>query len=143
MLYALAGNGHRSLEKLQAHSCSQGHILIVAANGDGSRNGARKQRSSEPSAKGPILNSWKELSAYLGRGVRTLQRWEQEFGLPVHRPRAKSRGPVVAIPEELDEWLRQRPVHDGSATNGNGATTNGNGAAHSPQEFQTSPPSTQ
>ena len=142
-LYAVEENGRRSLEKFQAYSCgSPGHILIIAANGTGLKNGDGKQRASEFSVKGPVLNSWKELSAYLGRGVRTLQRWEQELGLPVHRPRAKSRGPVMAVPEELDAWLRQRPVHDGAATtNGNGATGNGkvgngNGAAHGQQEVK-------
>src|ERR1041385_1511743 len=31
------------------------------------------------------LDSWKAIAAYLGRGVRTVQRWEREEGLPVHR----------------------------------------------------------
>jgi hypothetical protein len=35
---------------------------------------------------GPIqLNGWKEIAAYLGRSVRTVQRWEKDFGLPVRR----------------------------------------------------------
>lgn len=53
-----------------------------------------------------VLNSWKEIAEYVGRGVRTVQRWEAEMGLPVHRPRHHLRSPVVAIPEEIDEWLR-------------------------------------
>jgi hypothetical protein len=32
-----------------------------------------------------ILNSWKEISHYLDRNVRTCQRWEIELGLPVNR----------------------------------------------------------
>jgi len=32
-----------------------------------------------------ILESWKEISDYLNRSVKTCQRWEEEFGLPVHR----------------------------------------------------------
>jgi hypothetical protein len=31
------------------------------------------------------LDSWKEIAAYLGRSIRTVQRWEREEGLPVHR----------------------------------------------------------
>lgn len=31
------------------------------------------------------LNSWKEIATFLGRGVRTVQRWERELQLPVHR----------------------------------------------------------
>ncbi len=53
-----------------------------------------------------ILNSWKEIAEYVGRGVRTVQRWEHDLGLPVRRPRHHLRSPVVAITAELDEWLR-------------------------------------
>jgi len=52
-----------------------------------------------------ILNGWKEISKHLGRGVRTVQRWEQ-IGLPVRRPNRKDRTVVVAFSEELDEWLK-------------------------------------
>ena len=52
-----------------------------------------------------ILNSWKEIAVYLGRGVRTVQRWEQELALPVCRPRGRSRNAVLAFKRELDEWL--------------------------------------
>jgi hypothetical protein len=29
-----------------------------------------------------LLNSWKEIAAYLNRGIRTVQRWEAELGMP-------------------------------------------------------------
>lgn len=51
------------------------------------------------------LSSWKEIAAYLGKGVRTVQRWEQQFGLPVRRPNAKSHV-IFAIPTELDAWIK-------------------------------------
>ena len=54
-----------------------------------------------------VLNSWKEIANYLGRGVRTVQRWERELGLPVRRPRGKDRSAVMAIQQELDDWLLQ------------------------------------
>ena len=57
-----------------------------------------------------ILNSWKEIANYLGRGVRTVQRWERDLGLPVHRPKGKDRSAVLAFPEELVNWLQQTPV---------------------------------
>ncbi len=38
-----------------------------------------------PRSRGDILDGWKEISAYLGRDARTCQRWESDFGLPVHR----------------------------------------------------------
>ena len=36
-------------------------------------------------ARGRRLDSWKEIAAYLGRDVRTVQRWERREGLPIHR----------------------------------------------------------
>lgn len=59
-----------------------------------------------------ILNSWKEISRYLNRGVRTVQRWEKDLGLPVRRPRGKSRSAVIAVRSELDHWLESCPVSE-------------------------------
>lgn len=56
-----------------------------------------------------VLNSWKEIATYLGRGVRTVQRWESELQLPIHRPRGKNRSAVVAFRKELDDWLKATP----------------------------------
>lgn len=55
---------------------------------------------------GPVLSSWKEIAAYLGRSVRTVQRMEVELGLPVRRPKGHARSSVMAIPQELDTWLK-------------------------------------
>jgi hypothetical protein len=51
------------------------------------------------------LNSWKEIASYLGRGVRTVQRWERELQLPVHRIGKGKRSPVFANSTELNFWL--------------------------------------
>ena len=59
----------------------------------------------------PILNGWKEIACYMGRGVRTAQRWEG-IGLPVRRPRGKTRSVVIAVPEEVDAWLHCAPTHE-------------------------------
>ena len=57
----------------------------------------------------PVLTCWKDIAQYLGKGVRTVQRWEQEFGLPVRRPNGiEHKSPVAAHPGDLDEWLQQR-----------------------------------
>ena len=60
-----------------------------------------------------LLTSWKEIACYLGKGVRTVQRWEQQFGLPVRRPNEKVKGIVHATRQDLDMWLHmqwsQRP----------------------------------
>lgn len=66
--------------------------------------------TSEPRANPLVLNSWKEIAAYLGRGVRTVQRWECDAGLPVHRPKGKDRSAVLALKSEVDEWLRRTDV---------------------------------
>src|ERR1041385_1519199 len=55
-----------------------------------------------------LLNSWKEISNYVGRGVRTVQRWERDFGLPVRRPGGHVRGSVIAMRKDIDEWLGSR-----------------------------------
>ena len=54
------------------------------------------------------LDSWKEIAAFLGRGVRTVQRWEREEGLPVHRLAHDKRGSVYARREELASWWESR-----------------------------------
>ena len=52
-----------------------------------------------------MLGSWKEIASYLGKGVRTVQRWERQFGLPVRRPNVNAKGVVCALPQELDAWF--------------------------------------
>jgi hypothetical protein len=54
------------------------------------------------------LDSWKEIAAYLGRGIRTVQRWEREEGLPVHRLAHEKRGSIYARREELVAWWESR-----------------------------------
>lgn len=54
------------------------------------------------------LDSWKEIASYLGRGIRTVQRWEQEEGLPVHRLAHEKRGSVYAHRDELAAWWESR-----------------------------------
>jgi len=57
-----------------------------------------------------ILHSWKEIASYIGRGVRTIQRYEVQFGLPVHRPAGSSRSSVMAFSDEIDDWLSRTPT---------------------------------
>jgi DNA-binding response OmpR family regulator len=56
-----------------------------------------------------VLNSWNEVAQYMGRGVSTVQRWEKDLGLPMHRPAGKSRAAVFAVATEIDEWIRTAP----------------------------------
>jgi TolB-like protein/Flp pilus assembly protein TadD len=54
------------------------------------------------------LDSWKEIAAYLGRDVTTVQRWEKRESMPVHRHLHDKRGSVYALAPELDAWLQSR-----------------------------------
>jgi TolB-like protein/Tfp pilus assembly protein PilF len=67
-------------------------------------------RDGLPAPSGQRLDSWKAIAEYLGRHVTTVQRWEQEEGLPVHRHHHEKRGSVYAFPPELDAWLAARSV---------------------------------
>lgn len=60
----------------------------------------RKRGSLEPM----ILNGWKEIANHLGRGVRTVQRWES-LGLPIRRPNSRLRSAVICNSEDLDSWV--------------------------------------
>ena len=62
----------------------------------------------------PRLDSWKEIASYLGRGIRTVQRWEREEGLPVHRLDHAKRGSVYASRRELTAWWESRRRPDAS-----------------------------
>ncbi len=64
------------------------------------------EQSAGPSAD--RLDSWKEIAAYLRRGARTVQRWEREEGLPVHRLKHDKLGSVYAYKTELDAWWASR-----------------------------------
>ena len=50
-----------------------------------------------------VLSCWKDIARFFGKGVRTVQRWETEWGMPVYRL-AGERGIVFAHPEELRFW---------------------------------------
>jgi Tol biopolymer transport system component len=72
----------------------------------------------EPEGRGPAasqrLDSWKAIAAYFQRNERTVRRWEQTEGLPVHRHLHEKRGTIYAYTAELDQWRC-----------GRGATLNG------------------
>ena len=70
----------------------------------------------QTSGRGRRLSSWKAIAQYLGRDVRSVQRWELERGLPVHRVPGDKGGAVFAYQGELDRWLaagdRTGPGHE-------------------------------
>jgi hypothetical protein len=67
-------------------------------------------RPSDPSdSSAPVptrgrLHGWKEIAAYLDKGVRTVQRWEKELGMPVRRMGTGRAEVVFAFPAEIDAW---------------------------------------
>ena len=68
--------------------------------------GTRPNRPIEP-PRPPVserLESWKDIANYLKRGVRTVQRWEIEEDLPVHRHVHDKLGTVYTYKAELDAW---------------------------------------
>jgi hypothetical protein len=52
------------------------------------------------------LEGWKEIAAHFGKGVRTVQMWEKDHGLPIHREMKR----VWAWADELDEWRARNQV---------------------------------
>src|SRR5437016_2443707 len=62
-----------------------------------------REEPSEPHVS-DRLDSWKEIAAYLKRDERTVRRWEEREGLPVHRHQHKSRAAIFAYKSELGAW---------------------------------------
>jgi hypothetical protein len=50
------------------------------------------------------LNGWKEIAVYLDKSVRTVQRWEADYGLPVRRLGTGGAESVSAFVEDLQRW---------------------------------------
>lgn len=57
-----------------------------------------------------IISGWKDIAKYLGKGVRTVQRYERELGLPIRRPAGRVAGSVIATKAELDCWIAAIPL---------------------------------
>src|SRR5438128_1203203 len=61
------------------------------------------------------LNGWKDIALYIGKSVRTAQRWERELGLPVRRIQGVAGEIVYALKAEIDAWTRQSDPRAGGA----------------------------
>ncbi len=59
-----------------------------------------------------ILSGWKDIANYLGKGVRTIQRYERELSLPIRRPAGRPMGSVIATKVEIDAWIKARPLRE-------------------------------
>jgi TolB-like protein/tetratricopeptide (TPR) repeat protein len=61
---------------------------------------------------GRPLDSWKEIASWFNRSEKTVRRWEEREGMPVHRQLHNKRGSVYAYPDELRDWWKSRQLHD-------------------------------
>lgn len=89
---------------------------------EGFQRSMNAPRDTESSSR--RLNSWKEIADFLDRDVRSVQRWEHERGLPVHRIPGQKGGAVFAYEAELEDWLRS-----GKAAEASNAAVAGNAEA--------------
>src|SRR5262252_6078953 len=72
------------------------------------------------------LDYWQEIAKYLGREVRTVQRWEREKNLPVRRLSAASddnQPRVFAFKSEIDAWLALQSSPRALPANHSGTTS--------------------
>jgi hypothetical protein len=73
-----------------------------------SHRAAAAAHHSNGADRSAVLTSWTDIARYMGKGVRTVQRWEQDFGLPVRRPQGSNKKAVLARPRDLDAWVALR-----------------------------------
>lgn len=70
------------------------------------RNAPDPERLTEASQD--RLESWKQISEFIGRDQRTAMRWAKEFGMPVQRIPGSKRSRVFASRAEILQWRHQR-----------------------------------
>lgn len=97
------------------HSNSNGPAP-VHSSGTMKSNG-HQDGHSNGNAHAAVLTSWKDIARYMGKGVRTVQRWEQDFGLPVRRPQGSNKKAILARPSDLDTWVAMRCTSRGVMVN--------------------------
>lgn len=61
------------------------------------------------------FDSWKGIANYLKSSVRTVQRWEKDEGLPVHRHPHARQDTVYAYQDEIDAWRSNRDRYAATA----------------------------
>ena len=66
----------------------------------------RRSNSLTPTPSADRLDSWKAISTYLTRDIRTAQRWEKHDSLPIHRHSNSKHGAVFAFKSEIDLWWK-------------------------------------
>src|SRR4051794_7964169 len=59
------------------------------------------------------LESWKQIAGFLDRSERTVRRWEESEGLPVHRRSHERQDTVFAFKHEIEAWRDARTTCPG------------------------------
>ncbi|HEV2697029.1 MAG TPA: PAS domain-containing protein [Terriglobales bacterium] len=84
------------------------HVGAVVVEVPAARNSEKPSFDYEAASPGTVMRSWKEIAHYLAASVKTVQRWEREYNLPVRRLRASKGVEVFGLREELDGWIHAR-----------------------------------
>jgi hypothetical protein len=105
-------------------------------------SGRHQPKTSEAPPEGEHLgrrlDSWKEIASYLSRSEKTVRRWEENEGLPVHRLLHEKRGSVYAYSRELQIWLKSRSwreIAPGRVPRGDSPRESGSSAATSDEDL--------
>jgi len=96
---------HRSYTGCLPRIGSSGPLIYAKVRRDVTGKSPSK-KSADPVAGTPgMLATWKGIAEYFGCNVRTVRRYEQERGLPVHRAPGRKGCTVFAYASELDAWM--------------------------------------
>jgi TolB-like protein/Tfp pilus assembly protein PilF len=82
------------------------------------------QQKVEDSPRSERLETWGEIASYLGREIRTVQRWEKSLGLPVRRLGGADKSRVFAFRHEIDAWWREHETRANSVEPEESTTSN-------------------
>jgi PAS domain S-box-containing protein len=85
-----------------------GVVVVEHAAGERPRPTGRAQADLGVLSDSEVLRSWKEIASHMGACVRTVQRWEQVYKLPIRRLAVKKGAMVFALRSEVDRWIRKR-----------------------------------
>jgi PAS domain S-box-containing protein len=85
-----------------------GVVVVERPEGERPRLTGTSNRDVTGLSDSEVLRSWKEIASRMGACVRTVQRWEQVYKLPIRRLAVKKGAMVFALRSELDRWIRRR-----------------------------------
>jgi PAS domain S-box-containing protein len=84
-----------------------GVVVVEHAAGESPRPTGSSDRDLTALSDSEVLRSWKEIASHMGACVRTVQRWEQIYKLPIRRLAVKKGAMVFALRSEVDRWIRK------------------------------------